>query len=197
MKITIPKPCHENWDLMTPTEKGRFCAVCTKVVRDFTDCSDEEIVSEIANSKEKICGNFRNTQLNRNLNFSFVNSLFAKFAVGFMLTSAGLEKVSAQKTCEVKKDTLKEERIKGKVAPSKVDTTRKHEIILGGIQSYKEIQKPLYILDGKIISENKFKKIDSNSIESVNVLKGNSATAIYGEKAKYGAIIITSKNKKK
>lgn len=55
--------------------------------------------------------------------------------------------------------------------------------------------KPLYVLDGKIISENKFKKINQNSIESVNVLKGNSAIAIYGQKAKYGAIIITSKKK--
>ena len=195
MKITIPKPCHENWDLMTPTEKGRFCAVCSKVVRDFTECTDDEIISEISNSKDEICGNFNTNQLNRNLNFSFVNSFFTKFAVGFILTSAGLEKVSAQKTCDIKKDTLKEERIVGKVAPTKIDTTKKHQIILGGIQPFKEIKKPLYVLDGKIISENKFKKINQNSIESVNVLKGNSAIAIYGEKAKYGAIIITSKKK--
>lgn len=101
MKITIPKPCHENWDLMTPTEKGRFCAVCSKVVRDFTECSDEEIISEISNSKDEICGNFNTNQLNRNLNSSFVNSLFTKFAVGFILTSAGLEKVSAQKKSNI------------------------------------------------------------------------------------------------
>lgn len=196
MKITIPKPCYENWDLMTPTEKGRFCAVCTKVVRDFTECTDDEIISEISTSKEQICGNFRTNQLNRNLNFTFVNSLFTKFAVGFILTSAGLEKVSAQKTCDVKNDTLQEQKIKGKVAPTKkIDTTRKHQIILGGIQPYKEVHKPLYVLDGKIISEKKFKKIDSNTIESVNVLKDKAAITIYGVKAKYGAIIINSKKK--
>lgn len=44
MKITIPKPCDEKWESMTPQEKGRFCAVCSKTVRDFTNDSDDEIL---------------------------------------------------------------------------------------------------------------------------------------------------------
>ena len=32
----IPEPCHENWNKMTPQEQGRHCAVCSKVVVDFT-----------------------------------------------------------------------------------------------------------------------------------------------------------------
>jgi hypothetical protein len=44
MKITIPKPCHENWENMTPDEKGRFCAVCSKTVRDFSKVPDDEII---------------------------------------------------------------------------------------------------------------------------------------------------------
>ena len=52
---------------------------------------------------------------------------------------------------------------------------------------------PLYILDGEIISDNKMKKLDPNSIEKVEVLKGASATALYGSRAQNGAIIITSK----
>lgn len=56
--------------------------------------------------------------------------------------------------------------------------------------------EPLYILDGVEILEDKLKmKLSPNDIESINVLKGASATATYGEKAKYGAIIITSKKK--
>ncbi|HCA09273.1 TonB-dependent receptor plug domain-containing protein [Chryseobacterium sp.] len=110
MKITIPKPCHENWNAMTPEEKGRFCSVCSKTVRDFTVASDQEIIEVFSHSSEDICGNFNASQLNRDLNYSFVNSLFAKFAVGFMLTTGGFVSVHAQQN-EIH-DTLKTDEIK-------------------------------------------------------------------------------------
>ncbi|MBL4662982.1 MAG: carboxypeptidase-like regulatory domain-containing protein [Flavobacteriaceae bacterium] len=64
--ITVPEPCHENWDQMTPTEKGRFCGVCTKEVIDFSKSSDEELIKKIG-SGQSLCGRFSTTQLNRKL----------------------------------------------------------------------------------------------------------------------------------
>jgi len=63
-KITIPNPCNENWDEMTPNETGRFCRVCNKSVIDFTSKLPEEIQHFfLKNQGQKICGRFKNSQL--------------------------------------------------------------------------------------------------------------------------------------
>ena len=53
--------------------------------------------------------------------------------------------------------------------------------------------EPLYIKDGTPISKEEFGKMNPNEIESLSVLKNQSATAVYGEKGKNGVILITSK----
>ncbi|MEM1134466.1 MAG: M56 family metallopeptidase, partial [Bacteroidota bacterium] len=52
---------------------------------------------------------------------------------------------------------------------------------------------PLYVVDGKPKGSAGIKEIDPNEIHSINVLKGASATAIYGERGKNGVILITTK----
>ncbi|MBN4072576.1 hypothetical protein JYT74_00920 [Crocinitomix catalasitica] len=42
-KVSIPDPCHEDWDKMTPTEKGTFCGKCQIDVIDFTTKSSHEV----------------------------------------------------------------------------------------------------------------------------------------------------------
>jgi TonB-dependent SusC/RagA subfamily outer membrane receptor len=54
---------------------------------------------------------------------------------------------------------------------------------------------PLYILDGKEITSEEVNKIDKNKIDKIDILKDEKATQIYGEKAKNGVIVITSKKK--
>lgn len=63
-KITIPKPCHEDWNVMTSSEKGRFCSTCYKTVIDFTKLSNSQIQDYLHEHKyEKVCGHFKKTQL--------------------------------------------------------------------------------------------------------------------------------------
>jgi hypothetical protein len=45
LTISIPTPCHENWDAMTPTAQGRFCGACQKEVVDFSGKTDAEILA--------------------------------------------------------------------------------------------------------------------------------------------------------
>jgi hypothetical protein len=64
MNISINKPCHENWDAMTPNEQGAFCSVCTKNVIDFSKKTIGEIKDFFSKPKEgRVCGRFSNEQL--------------------------------------------------------------------------------------------------------------------------------------
>ncbi|MBW8330702.1 MAG: TonB family protein [Prolixibacteraceae bacterium] len=53
--------------------------------------------------------------------------------------------------------------------------------------------QPLYILDGKEISYQELSGISPEKIESISVLKNESATKMYGEKGKNGVVLIESK----
>lgn len=65
-KISIPTPCHEDWQEMTPQEQGRFCEACSKVVIDFTQMSEEEIIHFFQkHQSQAVCGRAKKTQLNR------------------------------------------------------------------------------------------------------------------------------------
>ena len=65
MKIIIEKPCHENWDKMTPNEKGAFCGSCCKNVIDFSKQTVKEIkvFFSVLPATEKVCGRFKDEQL--------------------------------------------------------------------------------------------------------------------------------------
>ena len=66
--VSIPQPCHENWQEMSPVERGRFCQACQTVVTDFSSLSDDEIIQHIERSAgAKMCGRFSNEQINRPL----------------------------------------------------------------------------------------------------------------------------------
>lgn len=63
------------------------------------------------------------------------------------------------------------------------------------IQGTVDGASPLYFVDGKEWAESDVSLIDPNRIKAVNVLKGNSATSVYGERAKEGVILIETKIK--
>ena len=63
-KITIPKPCHEDWNIMSSVEKGRFCNSCSKTVVNFTKKSTKEIKDYLVkNRNNRVCGHFYKKQL--------------------------------------------------------------------------------------------------------------------------------------
>ncbi|MGH1518026.1 YfbK domain-containing protein [Chryseobacterium sp. JK1] len=68
-----------------------------------------------------------------------------------------------------------------------------NQLVIRGAASIKSENKALYVVNGMVTKDEDFRKLDPNTIASMNVLKGNSATAIYGSKASNGVIIVTTK----
>ena len=99
VQITIPTPCHEKWDEMTPTDKGRFCAACQKNVIDFTKASDREIV-QLINVNKNLCGHFSPSQLDRDLIIpKEKNTAWTAIAAGIIsFITLGSHKATAQET---------------------------------------------------------------------------------------------------
>jgi hypothetical protein len=65
LTLSIAEPCHENWDKMNPTEKGRFCLSCQKQVIDFTMMTDREVYDYFTVEKTgNVCGRLMPDQMN-------------------------------------------------------------------------------------------------------------------------------------
>lgn len=68
IQLSIPEPCHENWNKMTPTEQGRFCNSCAKEVIDFAMMTDSEVLNYFSSlTNAKVCGRVLPSQLDREI----------------------------------------------------------------------------------------------------------------------------------
>lgn len=65
--LNIKKPCAENWDEMSSSEKGKFCSHCQKSVIDVSQYDDQQLATFLAAQKESICLRALTTQTDRPL----------------------------------------------------------------------------------------------------------------------------------
>lgn len=100
VKLTIPTPCHEDFNKMTPTEKGKFCKQCNKEVIDFTELSNRAVSLQIKQGKS-LCGRFKVSQLNQEFELHQTNR-FPRVAAAVVLASTLFSVVPsfAQKSTE-------------------------------------------------------------------------------------------------
>lgn len=63
-----------------------------------------------------------------------------------------------------------------------------------GVTSLQTEAQPLYVVNGEVVSEEYFASIDVDMIKNMEVLKDESAVAIYGSRASGGVIAITLKS---
>jgi hypothetical protein len=60
--ISIPTPCHQSWQQMTPEGDGRHCQSCSKIVTDFTKMTNSQVISHLSTANN-VCGRFTQPQL--------------------------------------------------------------------------------------------------------------------------------------
>lgn len=68
------------------------------------------------------------------------------------------------------------------------------KIRIRGANSVNASNDPLYVVDGVALSSTGLSDVNINDIESMEVLKDASATAVYGSRGANGVVIITTKN---
>jgi TonB-dependent SusC/RagA subfamily outer membrane receptor len=206
--LHIEEPCTQNWDAMAYTENGRFCNRCKKEVIDFTNLSNNQIVQYFnTNTSEKICGRFKDTQLNNWIyesKLKSTNPALYKYFLSFILFTAG-NNLQAQ---EIKKPALtiidsksnsKKNGIEIKKDSTQCSPINKQifedvKITLGGVRRVQPKADPLLIIDGKVEPNKILNTLNPNQIVSVDILKSSAAIALYGPDGVNGAIIIKTKN---
>ena len=179
-RLSIPKPCHEDWSKMTPDEKGAFCKSCNKSVYDFTSKSEEQVEAILTAAKGvEVCGRFDSTQLGslpeltkplyalpRNLSpyRKFVLAVFLVFGTALFgcVNSYGQKMGKVRLVTETVPVPVTEERMfKGEVAISATDKVQEAQQKIDSIKPVAEgsiaitgeiniTEEPLYHLLGGI-----------------------------------------------
>lgn len=69
-------------------------------------------------------------------------------------------------------------------------------ILIRGVRSLSATNAPLYVVDGVPLNFGGINAVNPNDIETLNILKDASATAIYGSRGANGVVLITTKRGK-
>lgn len=199
--LQIPKPCHENWDAMTPVDKGKFCASCSKEVVDFSLLSDVEVLNFFKRSTGNTCGRFNEDQLQRPLQETKIEKKKGwKWAMAGITSLIMISKSNAQKKedCTQLLGKVKVEQprnpLKGKtIARAVVDT-----VILPAIQLQSISQGEVVVtfpgrkikLEGMVVDEKK------QPIEGVTIYGANETVLGSTDQKGYFEIITYTRDHK-
>ncbi len=89
------------------------------------------------------------------------------------------------------------EAIQGKAAGVDITNSQRPgtvgDITIRGSRSINASNSPLYVVDGMVIQNGGIDNINPQDIESIEVLKDASATAIYGSRGANGVVLVTTK----
>lgn len=88
LTVSIPHPCQQSWEAMTPAAGGRFCDSCRKTVIDFSGLTDSQVLELLSDPSKKYCGRFKQSQLDRQLQPAPQASLLPTAVLGALMAAA-------------------------------------------------------------------------------------------------------------
>jgi hypothetical protein len=143
LHLSIPKPCSESWDKMSPESKGRFCSSCSKTVVNFATMTDQQVLDWLAGHSEPVCGRFHQDQLNRPLTRELSKKpgpgRYWHYFIAFLLSSSEL---TAQ-TQPAKPPAM-----------CQLPSVRESQHLLGDTVMAPELTSPPVILRGRLMDDN-------------------------------------------
>ncbi len=113
--------------------------------------------------------------------------------LGYSTATIGSEELTQAKSISVATG------LQGKVAGLNISSLNSGvfedvKINLRGIRSLTGNNNPMLLLDGVPVGLGLLNTLNPNDVESINVLKGTSAAAVYGPDARNGVIVVTTKS---
>ncbi len=95
IQISIKKPCNQNFEAFTKTDRGGYCQSCKKEVLDLTQMTDKELIHYFSTAVGKPCAKLKKSQLKTyyHLNTGKMNKFLPK--------TAGLASFSLLTLCTV------------------------------------------------------------------------------------------------
>ena len=119
--------------------------------------------------------------------------------VGYGTSSDEYQSSNNYRTSKRKEKKPSSVMLQGKVAgvaisPNYAQSPSNQNIVIRGAGSISTKNEPMYIIDGVPAKADQIAKLNPNDIENVKVLKDTNATAVYGNKASNGVVIVDTKN---
>jgi CarboxypepD_reg-like domain/Secretion system C-terminal sorting domain len=150
LQLSIPTPCHEDWDNMTPVDKGKFCGSCQKQVVDFSNMNDRQVAEFFKKpSTGSVCGRFMADQLERGIEIPRKRipwlKYFFQFAIPAFLLSIKSSSAKAQGTVTVVKTNKTSKQIVGEPLMAKCSKP-----LMGDTMIVTPVKYPVETVKGEI-----------------------------------------------
>jgi hypothetical protein len=171
IQLNVENPCHENWENMTASEKGRFCGSCQKQVVDFTSMSDSRIAAFFKKpSTGSVCGRFMADQLERDIEMPGKRIPWLKYFFTVALPAFLVSRTAAQET---KRPLMGDTTL---VCEKPILPQRDQIQLMGDVDPARDVKNPLHTINGSVINS------QGEPVQWATItVKGTNKTAVTNE----------------